>query len=145
MRKRIQIINGPNLNLLGTRQPEIYGETTLKDLEKSCVFISKENNLDIEFFQSNHEGELVEIIQKAETKFDGLIINPGAFSHTSVAILDALNNYKGMVLEVHISNIHKREEFRRKSFVSIRADGVICGFGVSGYEIALTYLKDFLK
>ena len=145
MRKRIQIINGPNLNLLGTRQPEIYGETTLKDVEKSCVFISKENNLDIEFFQSNHEGELVEIIQKAETKFDGLIINPGAFSHTSVAILDALNNYKGMVLEVHISNIHKREEFRRKSFVSIRADGVICGFGVSGYEIALTYLKDFLK
>ena len=145
MRKRIQIINGPNLNLLGTRQPEIYGETTLKDIEKSCVFISKEKNLDIEFFQSNHEGELVEIIQKAETKFDGLIINPGAFSHTSVAILDALNNYNGMVLEVHISNIHKREEFRRKSFVSIRADGVICGFGASGYEIALTYIKDFLK
>ena len=145
MKKKIQIINGPNLNLLGTRQPDIYGQATLKDIEKTCNSIANSNNFNVEFFQSNHEGELVEIIQEAEGNFDGIIINPGAFSHTSVAILDALNNYKGIVLEVHISNIHKREEFRRKSFVSIRADGVICGFGASGYEIALTYIKDFLK
>ena len=93
MRKKIQIINGPNLNLLGTRQPEIYGKATLKDIEKGCSFIAKNNYLDLDFFQSNHEGELVEIIQKAEEIFDGIIINPGAFSHTSVAMLDALNNY----------------------------------------------------
>jgi 3-dehydroquinate dehydratase-2 len=145
MRKKIQIINGPNLNLLGTRQPEIYGKATLKDIEKGCSFIAKNNDLDLDFFQSNHEGELVEIIQKAEEIFDGIIINPGAFSHTSVAMLDALNNYKGQVLEVHISNIHKREEFRRKSFVSLRADGVICGFGVAGYEIALNHIATLLE
>ena len=115
------------------------------DIENSCGSIAKNNNLDLEFFQSNHEGELVEKIQNAEEGFDGIIINPGAFSHTSVAILDALNNYKGVVLEVHISNIHKREEFRHKSFVSLRADGVICGFGVAGYDIALNHIKTLLK
>ena len=118
MTKKIQIINGPNLNLLGTRQPEIYGKSTLNDIEQNCVSIANKNNLDLNFVQSNHEGELVDIIQRAEEKFDGIIINPGAFGHTSVALLDALNNYKGPVLEVHISNIHKREEFRHKSFVS---------------------------
>ena len=145
MTKKIQIINGPNLNLLGTRQPEIYGKSTLNDIEQNCVSIANKNNLDLNFVQSNHEGELVDIIQRAEEKFDGIIINPGAFGHTSVALLDALNNYKGPVLEVHISNIHKREEFRRKSFVSLRADGVICGFGVAGYEIALNHFATLLE
>ena len=145
MTKKIQIINGPNLNLLGTRQPEIYGKSTLNDIEQNCVSIANKNNLDLNFVQSNHEGELVDIIQRAEKKFDGIIINPGAFSHTSVALLDALNNYKGPVLEVHISNIHKREEFRHKSFVSLRADGVICGFGVVGYEIALSHIVTLLE
>ena len=145
MTKQIQIINGPNLNLLGTRQPEIYGKSTLNDIEQNCVSIAIKNNLDLNFVQSNHEGELVDIIQRAEEKFDGIIINPGAFGHTSVALLDALNNYKGPVLEVHISNIHKREEFRHKSFVSLRADGVICGFGVGGYEIALSHIVTLLE
>jgi len=139
MTKKVYIINGPNLNLLGARQPEIYGNTTLKDIEETCISISKTLNIDLEFLQSNHEGEIIEIIQGARGKAGGIIINPGAFSHTSVAILDALNVYEG-----HISNIHKREEFRHKSFVSLRADGVICGFGVSGYEIALRHMAMIL-
>ena len=122
MTKKVYIINGPNLNLLGARQPEIYGNTTLKDIEETCISISKTLNIDLEFLQSNHEGEIIEIIQGARGKAGGIIINPGAFSHTSVAILDALNVYEGLVLEVHISNIHKREEFRHKSFkwISLR-------------------------
>ena len=144
MTKKVYIINGPNLNLLGARQPEIYGNTTLKDIEETCISISKTLNIDLEFLQSNHEGEIIEIIQGARGKAGGIIINQGAFSHTSVAILDALNVYEGLVLEVHISNIHKREEFRHKSFVSLRADGVICGFGVSGYEIALRHMAMIL-
>ena len=137
MNKKVYMINGPNLNLLGTRQPEIYGHTTLKNIEETCVSISKTLNIDLELSQSNHEGELIEIIQSARDKVEGIIINPGAFSHTSVVILDALNVYEGLVLEVHISNIHKREDFRHKSFVSLRADGVICGFGNLSYELAL--------
>ena len=144
MNKKVYMINGPNLNLLGTRQPEIYGHTTLENSEETCVSISKTLNIDLELSQSNHEGELIEIIQSARDKVEGIIINPGAFSHTSVAILDALNVYEGLVLEVHISNIHKREDFRHKSFVSLRADGVICGFGVSGYEIALRHMATIL-
>ena len=144
MNKKVYMINGPNLNLLGTRQPEIYGHTTLKNIEETCVSISKTLNIDLELSQSNPEGELIEIIQSARDKVEGIIINPGAFSHTSVAILDALNIYEGLVLEVHISNIHKREDFRHKSFVSLRADGVICGFGVSGYEIALRHMATIL-
>ncbi len=144
MTKKVYIINGPNLNLLGARQPEIYGNTTLKDIEETCISISKTLNIDLEFLQSNHEGEIIEIIQGARGKAGGIIINPGAFSHTSVAILDALNVYEGLVLEVHISNIHKREEFRQKSFVSLTAHGVICGFGVSGYEIALRHMAMIL-
>ncbi|MDE2647085.1 MAG: type II 3-dehydroquinate dehydratase [Paracoccaceae bacterium] len=141
----VHIINGPNLNLLGTRQPEIYGNTTLNDVEARCSNLAKNFSLNLKFSQSNHEGEIVDTIQNANGLVAGIIINPGAFSHTSVAILDALNVFEGVVLEVHISNIHRREEFRHKSYVSLRADGVICGFGVRGYEIAVEHMNELLQ
>jgi len=135
--KPIFVINGPNLNLLGLRQPEIYGAETLADVVAGLEGLAGELGLAIAAQQSNHEGEIVEIIHRARIEAAGIIINPGAYSHTSVAILDALNAYDGPVLEVHISNIHKREAFRHHSFVSARADGVIAGFGTMGYGFAL--------
>jgi len=137
MSKPIFVLNGPNLNLLGLRQPEIYGRETLADVEASMTGLAAELVLDLRFMQSNHEGQLVDWIQAARNDAAGIIINPGAYSHTSVAILDALNAFDGAVLEVHISNIHKREAFRHHSFVSARADGVIAGFGTQGYLLAL--------
>lgn len=137
MSKPIFVLNGPNLNLLGLRQPEIYGRETLADVEASMIGLAAELALDLRFMQSNHEGQLVDWIQAARNDAAGIIINPGAYSHTSVAILDALNAFDGAVLEVHISNIHKREAFRHHSFVSARADGVIAGFGTQGYLLAL--------
>ncbi len=137
MSKPIFVLNGPNLNLLGLRQPEIYGRETLADVEASMTGLAAELALDLRFMQSNHEGQLVDWIQAARNDAAGIIINPGAYSHTSVAILDALNAFDGAVLEVHISNIHKREAFRHHSFVSARADGVIAGFGTQGYLLAL--------
>jgi len=128
----ILILNGPNLNLLGTRQPEIYGHDTLSDVEEKCRF-AVDARYDLDFRQSNYEGELVTWIQEARGKIKGILINPAAYSHTSVAILDALNMFDGPVVEVHISDIHKREEFRHFSFVSQRADNVIMGRGVQGY------------
>lgn len=131
------ILNGPNLNLLGQRQPEIYGAETLADVEALC------RALDVgalEFRQSNHEGQLVDWIQDARGAFGAIVINPGAYSHTSIAILDALNAYEGRVVEVHISNIHKREAFRHHSHVSARADAVIAGLGTEGYAAALRWL-----
>jgi 3-dehydroquinate dehydratase II len=133
----IHILNGPNLNLLGQRQPEIYGSETLDDVLSSCMDEAARLGLAAEGFQSNHEGVLVDLIQEARGVAAGIIINPGAYSHTSVAILDALNAFDGVVLEVHISNIHKRESFRHHSYVSGRADGVIAGFGTQGYLLAL--------
>lgn len=133
----IYIINGPNLNLLGLRQPEIYGGETLDDVLDGLSGLAGELGLQIEAWQSNHEGALVDIIHDARNSAAGIIINPGAYSHTSIAILDALNAYDGPVLEVHITNIHKREAFRHHSYISARADGVIAGFGTMGYALAL--------
>lgn len=135
--KPVFVINGPNLNLLGLRQPEIYGAETLADVVAGLSQLAGDLGLAIEAMQSNHEGEIVEMIHRARSAAAGIIINPGAYSHTSVAILDALNAYDGPVLEVHITNIHKREAFRHHSFVSARADGVIAGFGTMGYGLAL--------
>jgi 3-dehydroquinate dehydratase-2 len=137
MGKRIIIINGPNLNLLGKRQPEIYGHETLADVGARCDKLGRDLGLETELFQSNHEGEIIDRIQEVSQDVVGIIINPGAFTHTSVAILDALNAFEGPVIEVHISNVLRREPFRHHSYVSLRADGVVVGFGVEGYELAL--------
>lgn len=141
MTKLITLLNGPNLNLLGQRQPEVYGHETLDDVVTACTALAGELDLQIKALQSNHEGQLVDWIQAARADSAGIIINPGAYSHTSVAILDALNAFDGKVLEVHISNIHRRESFRHHSYVSSRADGVIAGFGTEGYLLALRRMK----
>lgn len=143
--KPIFVLNGPNLNLLGLRQPEIYGQETLADVVAGLSGLAAELGLAVECMQSNHEGQLVDWIQDARGVAAGIIINPGAYSHTSVAILDALNVFEGVVLEVHISNIHKREAFRHHSFVSGRAEGVIAGFGTEGYLLALRRMASLLK
>jgi len=141
----ILVLNGPNLNLLGQRQPEIYGRETLADVEAALARLAAELGVAVACHQSNHEGQLVDWIQEARKDAAGIIINPGAYSHTSVAILDALNAFEGPVLEVHISNIHKREAFRHHSFVSSRADGVIAGFGIEGYLLALRRMAGLLR
>lgn len=144
MSKRVTLLNGPNLNLLGLRQPEIYGRETLADVVAKVTALADELGLGVQALQSNHEGQLVDWIQEARGTSAGIIINPGAYSHTSVAILDALNAFDGVVLEVHISNIHKREAFRHHSFVSSRAEGVIAGFGTEGYLLALRRMATLL-
>ena len=144
MAKPIFILNGPNLNLLGLRQPEIYGSQTLEDVAEACAALAEELGLAIRFQQSNHEGQLVDWIQEARVAASGIVINPGAYTHTSVAILDALNAFDGPVIEVHISNIHKRESFRHHSYVSLRADGVIAGLGTEGYQAALRRMATLL-
>ncbi|MBO6897167.1 MAG: type II 3-dehydroquinate dehydratase [Shimia sp.] len=145
MSKTIYILNGPNLNLLGKRQTDIYGTETLEDIVSDCAKVGKEVGLSVKLLQSNHEGEIVEMIHDAREDAAGIIINPAAYSHTSVAILDALNTFEGPVLEVHISNIHKREAFRHHSFVSERAEGVIAGFGVNGYALAMRHMGALLS
>ncbi len=135
----VYVLNGPNLNLLGQRQPEIYGSTTLADVERDCKALGSELGLDIAFHQSNHEGAIIDLIHEARLKAQAIVINPAAFTHTSVAILDALNAFDGPVIEVHISNVHKRESFRHHSYVSLRAEGVIAGFGIHGYLLALRH------
>ena len=137
MSQSILLMNGPNLNLLGQRQPEIYGADTLADVEKICRKIADSNGIGFEAVQSNSEGQLVDWIQAARGKHDAIVINPGAYSHTSIAILDALNAFEGKVIEVHVSNIHAREAFRHHSYVSHRADGIIIGCGVMGYDLAM--------
>lgn len=137
MTKTILILNGPNLNLLGKRQPEIYGRETLADVEAQCRATGAEFGLACDLRQSNHEGQIIDWIHEARESAAGIIINPGAFTHTSVAILDALNAFEGPVFEVHISNVHKRESFRHHSYVSLRAEGVIAGFGIEGYALAM--------
>jgi len=141
---QILLLNGPNLNLLGQRQPEIYGSETLEDVVASCTALGAELEFEVVAHQSNHEGQLVDWIQEARGTYAGIVINPGAFSHTSVAILDALNAFEGAVMEVHISNIHKRERFRHHSYVSGRADAVIAGCGTEGYGFALRRLKTLI-
>ncbi len=133
----ILILNGPNLNLLGTREPEIYGTTTLDAIQEECEEAAEELGLGIDFRQTNHEGEMVEWIQQAHDRNAGIIINAGAHTHTSIAILDALKASRIPVIEVHLSNIFRREEFRHTSYVSQAADGVICGLGPAGYVLAL--------
>jgi 3-dehydroquinate dehydratase II len=144
MSKLVTLLNGPNLNLLGHRQPEIYGRETLDDVIAKTADLAEDLGLSIRALQSNHEGQLVDWIQEARGLSAGIILNPGAYSHTSVAILDALNAFEGPVLEVHISNIHKREAFRHRSFVSQRADGVIAGFGTEGYLLAVRRMASLL-
>ena len=144
MSKLIHILNGPNLNLLGKRQPEIYGSDTLDDVLSNCQAIGADLGLSCERFQSNIEGEIVNQIHTAREVAAGIIINPAAYTHTSIAILDALHTFEGPVLEVHISNVHKREDFRHHSYVSLRADGVIAGFGTEGYQLALRRMATLL-
>lgn len=138
MAKRILILNGPNLNLLGTREPSVYGSETLADIEANCVAHAQPLGLEVDFRQSNHEGELITCIQQARESTAGIIINPAAYSHTSVGIHDALRAVGLPVVEVHLSNIHQRESFRHHSFVSPVANGVILGLGPQGYLLALT-------
>lgn len=141
---KILLLNGPNLNLLGQRQPEIYGSETLDDVVATFTALGKDFGFEVDARQSNHEGVIVDWIQEARGVAGGIVINPGALSHTSVAILDALNAFEGPVMEVHISNIHRRERFRHHSYVSGRADGVVAGFGTQGYGFALQRLKTIL-
>lgn len=145
MAKVVYILNGPNLNLLGKRQPEIYGSKTLDDVCRLCEIMGSEVGVEIVFRQSNAEHELIDWIHEAREKADGIIINPAAYSHTSIAILDALNTFDAPVVEVHISNIHKREDFRHHSYVSGRADAVLAGCGVDGYLLAVRHLAGLLR
>ena len=145
MNNKIIIINGPNLNLLGEREQSQYGSTTYENLKENCLKKGKEIGIEIEFAQSNIEGELVNIIQDARNKYDGIIINAAGYSHTSVAIRDALDVFKGKIIELHISNIYKREEFRHKSLISGVVTGIICGLGTNGYILAINSMHEMLN
>jgi 3-dehydroquinate dehydratase-2 len=142
--RNILVLNGPNLNLLGKREPEVYGRTSLEDIRKAAVDRANKHGLEMDFRQSNEEGEIVSAIQDAGDKFDGIIINAAAYTHTSVAILDALLACEIPVVEVHLSNIYKREEFRHHSYVSKAATGLICGFGAHGYELAIDAMAQII-
>ena len=141
MSKTIHILNGPNLNLLGTRQPEVYGATTLADIEKMCRAHAETCGATIDFAQSNHEGVLIDSIHAARGKQDGIILNAGALTHTSIALMDAIASVELPVVEVHLSNIHARESFRHRSYIAPVAIGQICGFGVHGYVLAIQALQ----
>ena len=141
---KIIILNGPNLNLLGEREKEKYGNISLKDIESDCKEFAKKNEIDLSLFQSNIEGEIVEEIQKARVNQNGLIINAGGYTHTSIAIHDALKILKIPIIELHITNIYNREEFRHKSLISKLATGILCGFGTNGYIMALKAMNEFL-
>ena len=145
MKNNIIVINGPNLNLLGEREQSQYGSVTYDELKNNCLKYSKSLEINIEFTQSNIEGEIVTIIQKAKEKYDGLIINAAGFTHTSVAIRDALAIFKKPSIELHISNIYKREEIRHKSMISDVVTGIICGLGANGYILAINAMHELLK
>ncbi len=145
MNNKIIIVNGPNLNLLGEREQSQYGSTTFKELKENCLKKSKEIDVELEFIQSNIEGELVNLIQNSRKKYDGMIINAAGFTHTSVAIRDALDLFKKPIIELHISNIYKREEFRHKSLISDIATGGIFGLGTEGYILAIISIQKILK
>ena len=145
MNNKIIIVNGPNLNLLGEREQSQYGSITFEKLKENCIDKSKELNIDLNFFQSNIEGEIVSIIQNARKDYDGLIINAAGFTHTSVAIRDALTIFKKPSIELHISNIYKREEFRHKSMMSDVVNGIICGLGSHGYILAINAMQELLR
>jgi len=140
----IAVLNGPNLNLLGTREPGLYGAATIDDLEALCAETAEALDLAIDFRQTNHEGELITWVQEARTKAAGIVINPGGYSHTSIALMDALLAVELPAVEVHLTNIHAREEFRARSMISRAVQGVICGLGIRGYGLALTALAEML-
>jgi 3-dehydroquinate dehydratase-2 len=140
----IAVLNGPNLNLLGTREPTLYGAATIDDLEALCAETAEALDLSIDFRQTNHEGELITWVQECRTRSRGIVINPAGYSHTSVALMDALLAVELPVIEVHLTNIHAREDFRRTSLVSRVAQGVICGLGIRGYGLALTALAEMI-
>ncbi|ABC91069.1 3-dehydroquinate dehydratase protein [Rhizobium etli CFN 42] len=140
----IYVLNGPNLNLLGKRQPHIYGHETLADVEADCRKLASELGHEIRFHQSNREYEIIDWIHEAREDGSGIVINPAAFTHTSLAILDALNTFEGPVIEIHISNMYKRESFRHHSFVSHRADGIITGLGTEGYRLGIRRVATML-
>jgi 3-dehydroquinate dehydratase-2 len=144
MTQRVVILNGPNLNLLGVREPSIYGHQTLADIEAECRRAGEAHGLAIEFRQSNHEGQLVEWIQAARGEAAAIVINPAGYTNTSIAILDALKMFDGPIVEVHLSNIHRREAFRHTSYISLAATGVICGLGARGYLLALDAIASML-
>ncbi len=139
------VLNGPNLNLLGVRDPSVYGHDTLGDIEERCTARAASHGLEIDFRQTNHEGQLVDWIQEARESADGIILNAGALTHTSVAVLDALSASGLPVIEVHLSNIFRRESFRHHSYVSLAANGVICGLGAKGYELAIEAVASLLE
>ncbi len=143
--KKIIILNGPNLNLLGEREENQYGSFTLKDIGEKCEDFARKNKINLTMYQSNIEGEIVEKIQEIRKDYDGLVINAGGYTHTSVAIHDALKILKVPIIELHISNIYNREEFRHKSLISKVAKGIICGFGAEGYIMALDAMKKYLE
>ena len=144
MISNIIIINGPNLNLLGEREQSQYGSITFEELKKNCLNKAKELKINLDFTQSNIEGEIVTIVQEARKKYDGIIINAAGFTHTSVSIRDALEIFKKPIIELHISNIYKREKFRHKSLISDIATGVICGMGANGYILAINAMHELL-
>ena len=141
----ILVLNGPNLNLLGTRQPEVYGTTTLADIEGDCAAYGAEKGIEITCLQSNHEGALIDAIHAAKGTHDGIILNAGAYTHTSIALMDAIASVELPCVELHLSNVHAREEFRHKSYIAKVALGVICGFGAQGYRLAIDALLGHLK
>jgi len=145
MSNKIVVINGPNLNLLGEREQSQYGSITFETLKNNCLTKAKELDINLEFMQSNIEGEIVTLIQEAKSKFDGIIINAAGFTHTSVAIRDALDIFKKPIIEIHISNIYKREEFRQKSLISDVVSGGIFGLGDNGYILAIISMQNLLK
>ena len=145
MNQKILDINGPNLNLLGTREKEKYGQSSLEDIRNKCEAHAKKIGIEVEFKQSNVEGEIVNFIQETRKKYNGIIINAGGYTHTSVSILDALLAVKKPTIELHITNIYKREDFRHKSLISKAADGIICGLGADGYIMALNGIKKIIN
>jgi len=142
---KVMVLNGPNLQLLGQREPGIYGNETLADIEKRCRKVADTLQFDLDFYQSNHEGKLVDLIGSALNKYDGIVINPAAYTHTSVALRDAIAGAAVPTIEVHISNVHSREEFRHKSLTAPVCVGQICGIGTYGYELALLGLNEFIN
>ncbi len=137
----VLILNGPNLNLLGTRQPDVYGHTTLADIEQMCRDHGQSIEMEVSFEQSNHEGTLIDAIHAARGKHDGIVLNAGAYTHTSIALMDAIASVELPAIELHLSNVHAREDFRHRSFIAKVCTGIICGFGAHGYILAMDALK----